>query len=220
MSNTQQQAQPAQEPAPAAPAAPSAPRRFDDIPGAPVNHDEPLFFYNQARPFGEFSQWARSTFSVSKTRIAEITQTNSPQDIEGPQELLTFRCAEQFMMFCKAVRFGDRECQQLILDTPEPAKQKVLGQRVRNFTDEGWDAIKSPVVEAASYYKFQQSPKLKRLLLSTGNKLLVEAAAKDSIWGIGYPEPTALKNRDTWGENRLGWALMHARAVIRAEEKK
>ncbi|KAL1903440.1 hypothetical protein Sste5346_000066 [Sporothrix stenoceras] len=217
MSNIQQQAQPTQEPAPAAPA---APRRFDEIPGAPVNHDEPIFFYNQDRPYGEFSQWARSTFSVSKTRIAEITQTDSPQDIAGPQELLTFRYAEQFMMFCKAVRFGDRACQQLILDTPEPAKQKVLGQRVRNFTEEGWDAVKSSVVEAASYYKCQQSPKLKRKLLETGDKLLVEAAARDRIWGIGYPQSTALKYRDTWGENRLGWALMHARAVLRADEEK
>lgn len=219
MSNTPQGAQLAQEPLTTPAAAPVAPRRYDAIPGAPANLDEPLFFYHQGRPFGEFSQWARSTFTVSKTRIAEVTQSATPQDIEGPADILTFRCAEQFMMFCKAVRFGDRECQRLILDSPDPSKQKVLGQRVRNFTEEGWDAVKSPVVEAASYYKCQQSPKLKRLLLSTGDRLLVEAATRDRIWGIGYSAETALKYRDEWGENRLGWALMHARGLLRAEEE-
>ncbi|CAK7231967.1 hypothetical protein SBRCBS47491_008109 [Sporothrix bragantina] len=195
-----------------------APRRFDDIPGTPVNLDEPIFFYHQDRPFGEFSQWSRSTFVVSKARIAEVTQVDSADNIEGPTDELTFGCAEQFMMFCKAVRFGDRDAQLPILATPDPSKQKGLGQRVRGFTEEGWDAVKSAVVETGSYHKCRQSAKLRRLLLSTGNKLLVEAATRDRIWGIGYSASTALANLDNWGENRLGWALMHARAQLWADE--
>ncbi|CAK7228509.1 hypothetical protein SCUCBS95973_006905 [Sporothrix curviconia] len=200
------------------PAVPLAPRRFDDIPGTPVNLDEPLFFYQQDRAFGEFSQWSRSTFSVSKARIAEVTQVDGAAAVEGPTDGLIFGCAEQFMMFCKAVRFSDRDAQIAILATPEPSKQKRLGQRIRGFTEEGWDAVKSAVVETGSYHKCRQSAKLQRLLLSTGNKLLVEAAPRDRIWGIGYGASTALARRDTWGENRLGWALMHARAQLRADE--
>ncbi|CAK7198768.1 hypothetical protein SEUCBS139899_001432 [Sporothrix eucalyptigena] len=195
-------------------------RCFDDIPGTPVNHDEPLFFYHQDRPFGEFSQWSRSTFVVSKERITEVTQIDTAvKEIEGPADLLTFGCAEQFMMYCKAVRFGDRDAQRAILATPDPSKQKGLGQRVRGFTEEGWDAVKSAVVETGSYHKCNQSAKLRRLLLSTGNKLLVEAATRDRIWGIGYSASTALGHRDEWGENRLGWALMHVRALLRAEDE-
>ncbi|CAK7241084.1 MAG: hypothetical protein STHCBS139747_002541 [Sporothrix thermara] len=194
-----------------------APRRFNDIPGAPIDHDDPLFFYGERRPFGQLSQWYGTTFCVSKARIAEVTQVDSAADIEGPTDELTFACAEQFMMFCKAARFGDRDAQAAILATPEPSKQKSLGRRVRGFTDEGWDAVKSAVVETGSYHKFQQSAKLKRLLLSTGDRLLVEAAPRDRVWGIGYGASTALARRDTWGENRLGWALMHARARLQAE---
>lgn len=205
------------------PSAPTPPSRYDDVPGNPIDHDNPLFFYKRDRPFGEFSQWARSTFVVSKARIAEVTQVDISTDgdeVEGPTDgLLTFGCAEQFMMFCKAVRFGDRASQARILATADPAKQKGLGQRVQGFTEAGWDAIKSAVVEAGSYAKIGQSDKLRRKLLEeTGDRLLVEAAARDRIWGIGYGETTALAHREQWGENRLGWALMKARAALRAEE--
>lgn len=51
-----------------------------------------------------------------------------------------------------------------------------------------------------------------RRLLATGDKYLVEAAARDRIWGIGYgmnqhPE----EHVRYWGQNLLGKALMTVR---------
>ncbi|EPE07527.1 hypothetical protein F503_00249 [Ophiostoma piceae UAMH 11346] len=193
-----------------------ASRPYDDVPGEPIDHDSPVFFFGEKRVYGEFSQWRRSTFSVAKATIAAVCEVDV-DGVEGVAETLVFGCAEQFMMFGKAVTFGDRAVQRQILATPDPAAQKKLGRRVRNYTDERWDAIKSAVVACGNIHKFGQSEKLQRVLLGTGNKLLVEAAPRDRIWGIGYGATNALGHRDTWGENRLGWALMQVRAALKAE---
>ncbi|CAF1495664.1 unnamed protein product, partial [Rotaria sordida] len=47
--------------------------------------------------------------------------------------------------------------------------------------------------------KFQQHPKLKQLLLSTGDRTLVEHTINDSYWGDGG---------DGSGRNQLGITLM------------
>jgi len=71
------------------------------------------------------------------------------------------------------------------------------------------------VVVAGSTAKYEQNPKLKGKLLATGERLLVEAASRDRVWGIGYTEKHAMKFREHWGENRLGKALMEARGYLR-----
>ena len=37
--------------------------------------------------------------------------------------------------------------------------------------------------------------------------ILVEASPFDRIWGIGYDAKNAMKNIDSWGENKLGKVL-------------
>ncbi|CAF4077890.1 unnamed protein product, partial [Rotaria sordida] len=51
--------------------------------------------------------------------------------------------------------------------------------------------------------KFQQHPKLKQLLLSTGNRTLVEHTINDSYWGDGS------------GRNQLGITLMKVRDYLK-----
>jgi ribA/ribD-fused uncharacterized protein len=69
--------------------------------------------------------------------------------------------------------------------------------------------------------KFGQNSFLKHKLLSTGNRLIVEASPKDAIYGIGLDERAArLILQDQWpGRNLLGNALMHAREIIRRGEE-
>jgi len=50
--------------------------------------------------------------------------------------------------------------------------------------------------------KFSQNPHLLELLLSTGNRLLVEHTVNDNYWGDGG---------DGSGKNRLGHILMEVR---------
>lgn len=52
-------------------------------------------------------------------------------------------------------------------------------------------------------------------MLATGDRELVEASPDDRIWGIGFEAVKADANRDQWGENLLGLALMNVRKRLR-----
>ena len=60
---------------------------------------------------------------------------------------------------------------------------------------------------------------MKRILLATGEKTLVEASPYDQIWGIGLEESNPLAHdRNTWkGENLLGKALTAVKDHLRAQ---
>ncbi|KUI54753.1 hypothetical protein VP1G_02089 [Cytospora mali] len=132
---------------------------------------------------------------------------------------IAFNCAEQFMMYCKAGRFCDRDTQRRLLASDRPKEQKRLGKLTAGFTDESWDKVKSDVIVAGNLAKFGQDIKLRWKLLATGDRLLVEAASRDRLWGIGYTAKHAMSYRQHWGQNRLGKALMQAREQLRKEEE-
>lgn len=80
---------------------------------------------------------------------------------------------------------GDTETRERILATDDPREIKKLGRMVRDFDARLWDMKKSQVVVNGNLHKFGQNPKLRDFLLSTGDKVLVEASPYDKIWGIG-----------------------------------
>jgi len=59
--------------------------------------------------------------------------------------------------------------------------------------------------------KFSQNQALAQLLLSTGERKLVEHTPKDRFWGDGG---------DGSGENQLGKLLMELRAALRSHKRK
>jgi hypothetical protein len=65
--------------------------------------------------------------------------------------------------------------------------------------------------------KFGQNSRLKATLLSTENKIIVEASPYDTIWGIGlYHEDDRVLDEKNWkGMNLLGKALMEVREKLR-----
>merc|ERR1719150_2738295 len=67
--------------------------------------------------------------------------------------------------------------------------------------------------------KFESDKKLRELLLSTGNKILAEAAPNDCIWGIGLSRTDPrVKDPAQWcGRNILGTALMRTRDHLRCQ---
>ena len=69
-----------------------------------------------------------------------------------------------------------------------------------------------------NYYKFTQHEELKQVLLGTGDREIVEASPRDRVWGVGFGEKNAGKNRGRWGGNLLGKVLMEVREWIRREE--
>jgi len=144
--------------------------------------------------------------------------TFSPFTVDGH----TYTCAEQWMMAEKARLFGDAKVEREILQSGhDPRKHKRLGRMVSNFDEKAWSANCVDIVVRGNVHKFRQNPEMLKELLATGDKLLVEASPRDTIWGIGYSagNPRAF-DQSTWrGSNLLGKALMRAREILREEAK-
>lgn len=153
-----------------------------------------LFFYRASHPF--------SNFFPSKFVVDGVL----------------FHWAEQYIMYRKALHFGDSESAQKILKAFSPAECKKLGRQVRGFEESSWARVRQQVAFDTILFKFQNNRKLREVLLQTGSALLVEAAPADRIWGIGFSEQDALAYRFQWGENLLGVSLMRVHDMLRTQE--
>lgn len=156
------------------------------------------FFYRSRNPF---SQWYPCRFTI-----------------DG----ITFNCAEQYMMYAKAMLFNDAAIAEKILEATEPRDQKALGRKVKNFDPQVWEKEAKGIVYRANHAKFTQNPSLLEELLATAGTTLVEASPTDTIWGIGMTEddPNAL-DRSKWkGTNWLGEVLTQLREDVMASSDK
>ena len=128
----------------------------------------------------------------------------------------TFATAEHYMMWRKAMLFGDEGTAGQILAAGHPGEAKKLGRLVDGFDDEVWQRERWGIVVAASLAKFGQDQARRDYLVGTGSKVLVEASPYDAIWGIGASrdDPAAADPARWPGLNLLGFALMQARAEL------
>jgi len=149
-------------------------------------------FFTAADPF---SQWYMRDFTVDGIK---------------------YNCAEQYMMHQKAVLFGDAEHAELILEATEPRDQKKLGRQVKNFDEKIWGENCKKIVHAGNVAKFSQNDDLKEIMFATKGTILVEAAPRDRIWGIGLGKdnPKALDKRNWRGKNLLGYILTDVREEL------
>lgn len=157
-----------------------------------------LFFYGHSQNLPEccLSQWYKCSFSLNGR---------------------TYSSAEQYMMAQKAMLFQDIETFKKIMATNDPRKCKEFGRQVKGFDEKVWDNMKYKIVLDANYLKFSQNEKLKNYLLSTKDKVLVEASPYDKVWGIGMAKDDINAiHPELWkGENLLGFALMETRDLIK-----
>lgn len=182
----------------------------------------PIFFWKPHQPWGLFSQWYMVPFT-------------------DPLTGMTFNCNEQYMMYHKALTFSDTTTAEKILASDSPRRHKVLGRQVKGFTDEKWHEVSYQIVLNANLLKFRQGVALeadafvyplesrtldqnrvtlRELLMSTGDRELVEASTFDRVWGIGYSQGKAgSAPREKWGKNLLGKALMEVRKTLREEDE-
>jgi ribA/ribD-fused uncharacterized protein len=143
-----------------------------------------------------FSQWFPAAFTVAGD---------------------TYATAEHWMMAEKARLFGNNEVRRRIIAVGHPDEAKKLGRQVTGFDPAVWDAQKFDLVVTGNYHKFNQYAQLKEYLLTTGDRVLVEASPVDAIWGIGLAatHPDASQPAKWPGENLLGFALMEVRDQLR-----
>lgn len=124
-----------------------------------------------------------------------------------------FYNSEQAFMWEKALYFKDDLVARRILQEPDPKKSKKLGREVRNFDRYEWSKVCFDIMVSVNLAKFSSTWTLKRILLDTKPKILVEASPLDTIWGIGlhWSDDKVLDEKNWKGENLLGKALMEVR---------
>ncbi len=129
---------------------------------------------------------------------------------------VTYKTSEHYMMAQKALLFSDLSSYYKIIYCSHPGEAQALGRKVSNFKHDVWQQQRFNIVVSGNYYKFSQNPQLQEYLLSSSQRVLVEASPKDTIWGIGLAESESnINNPSTWkGMNLLGFALMEARKLI------
>lgn len=130
---------------------------------------------------------------------------------------ITYSRGEQYMMYQKAIMFGDINVAQAILLTNNPKEQKDLGRMVANYDEIVWSDKRVEIMVEGLFEKFNQNPILKEILLNTGDTIIAEASPYDRIWGIGLTEddPRAKDQKQWPGQNLLGITLMKVRDAIR-----
>jgi ribA/ribD-fused uncharacterized protein len=124
---------------------------------------------------------------------------------------------EHWMMAEKARLFGDDATLARVLKAKSPAEAKKLGREIGAFVPEVWEAHKYEIVKTGNLHKFSQNRELLKFLLSTNDRVLVEASPVDNIWGIGLAADSPDADNPTrWqGPNLLGFALMEVRDQLR-----
>lgn len=154
-----------------------------------------ICFHNPEEEYGWLSNWYLSPFEVGGIRFSSM---------------------EQYMMYEKAVTFGDLAVAKQILAEVDVAKIKAYGRQVANYEETVWNGIRQIVVYCGLLAKFSQNEDLREKLKATGSEILAECAVHDTIWGIGLSmcDPDRLDIKKWRGQNLLGFALMQVRGKI------
>lgn len=172
--------------------------------------DTHIYFYGE-KPF---SNWSASRF----TSWIAPSEEDYGAGFRGTDA--EFVNSEQAFMAAKAAYFDDKETLKQILNTGEPEKVKKLGRQVKNFNPDAWTAVSPVIMYDILLDKFGQNPDLLKMLLDTGDKVLVEASPYDTVWGVGLGEddPLILDPANWRGKNLLGFALMAVREKLKDPE--
>lgn len=154
-----------------------------------------ICFHNPNEENAYLSNWYPSPFTVEKKNFSSM---------------------EQFMMYRKAICFGDKAVAKNILSTDDASQIKALGRQVSNYDEHIWNGIRQIVVYEGLLAKFSQNENLKDRLKSTGEAILAECAVKDLIWGVGLSmkDPNRLDKTKWKGQNLLGYTLMMVRECL------
>ncbi len=152
-------------------------------------------FHNPDEENGYLSNWYNSYFRLDNVKFSSM---------------------EQYMMYKKAICFGDDKIAREILATDDVVRIKELGRLVSNYNDNIWNGKRQIIVYQGLIAKFAQNEELLHKLQQTGDAVLAECAIKDTIWGIGLSmsDPKRLEIEQWRGQNLLGYAIMMVREIL------
>ncbi len=146
---------------------------------------EPIYFYNIGEPYYEFTNFYMGN--------EDIIIDDKP-----------WRTSEHYF---QAQKFIGTSYEEVIrnLDRPREAFEFSRRPEVARWRRGDWEEIKRKIMYKALLAKFSQNSDLRKKLVGTGSRELVEHSPHDSYWGDG-------PNRR--GQNHLGKLLMKIRELI------
>ena len=142
---------------------------------------EPLYFYTRNDPYFEFSNFAPFGFEIGNVYWPTVEH------------------------FFQAAKFHDELHRERIRSSRTAKEARSLGQTRDIPIRDDWQTIRVDTMLEALRRKFER-PELRDLLLSTGDRELVESSPFDYFWGSG---------QDGSGQNKLGNLLMQVRTELR-----
>ena len=142
-----------------------------------------VYFYSHGQePYGCFSNFSNHSF-----------------DLDGKN----WKTSEHYF---QAQKFVGTEYYGMVLKAKSPREAANMG-RNRSFPlRNDWEQVKEDVMRKALEAKFTQNDSIKKILLSTDDKILIENSPNDYYWGCGS---------DQSGKNRLGVLLMELRDKLK-----
>ncbi len=87
-----------------------------------------------------------------------------------------------------------------------PAKSARMGRSREHPLRSDWEQVKDDIMQKVVLCKFKTYDYIGKILLSTGDELIIENSPIDYYWGCG---------EDGSGKNKLGEILMAVREILR-----
>lgn len=122
---------------------------------------EPIRFYRQDDPYGEFSNFSPHPV-VLKGKVWPTSEH-----------------------YFQAQKFADTAHEEPIRLAPSPTKAAKMGRDRSRPLRSDWEQVKEDIMRAALSAKFTQHPDLKAKLLATGAAEIIEHTQNDHYWGDG-----------------------------------
>lgn len=148
-----------------------------------MEQDDTVYFMKTRDPWGEFSNFYPAKFTLDG--VEWITSEHAYQ----------------------AQKFTDIQIKEKIRNLRSPMAAAIEGRNKNNPIRLDWEEVKEDEMSRILYAKFSQNERLKQVLLSTENRVIVELSYKDSYWGWS----------NGYGQNRLGCLLMELRRKLSQE---
>jgi ribA/ribD-fused uncharacterized protein len=127
-------------------------------------------------------------------------------------------CVEQYLMYRKAILFGDNDVAKKIMNSSRPSWHRMLGKQITGFDKKKWhDHCRTFSLEG-NLAKFSQNPVLKEALMQSAGKFFAEASPYDRVWGIGLSlsNPQNLVRANWRGKNWAGESLDATRKELQS----
>lgn len=105
-------------------------------------------------------------------------------------------------------KFLDRKIRNLVKNATSPLSAKEIANKNKEKFRPDWHKIKVKIMKKIILTKIIQHDEVKKALLDTGDKELIENSPTDSFWGWG---------KDHQGENQTGKILMELRNKLRKQ---